>query len=215
MRICALFAFIITACWEFSHAQVEDFHSTNFGKADSVAGMYAAHSLYDLRGLAVKLTAPLSTEQEKFRAIYEWVCSNIEVDYNLVVLNKRQRAKLHGEKFLKWSEKFNRTVFEKLLQERQTLCTGYAYTIRALCFHAGLSCEIIYGYANPRGVAMVELPSVNHSWNKIRLNGKWYVCDATWSSGIVNPSSRQFIKRYNDKYFLPDPSVFAIDHASF
>lgn len=211
-RIALLVALIATPCI-FSVAQVADFPDTNFSKADSIADLYAAHSLEDLAQLADKLTVPLSSEPEKFRAIFKWVCSNLEVDYDLVTLNKRKRGKLTGQRLAAWDQKFRRIVFERLVSDRKTLCTGYAYTIRELCFHAGLACKIVNGHANPRGVTSDQPQPINHSWNKVQLNGKWYVCDATWSSGIFNRTSGQFRKRYTDKYFLPDPFLFANDHA--
>src|SRR5690242_2210075 len=107
-----------------------DFNGTDFSKADSIAEHFTAHSLTDLKTLADRLTGSLSTEQEKFRAIYKWVCSNIEADYELLTLNKYKRTKLKGERLAKWNIKFNKMVFRTLVQEHKTICTGYAYLIR-------------------------------------------------------------------------------------
>ena len=52
----------------------------------------------------------------------------------------------------------------------------------------------------------------NHSWNAIKLNGKWYLSDPTWASGIPNPETNIFTFRYNDGYFLAHPELFAINH---
>jgi transglutaminase/protease-like cytokinesis protein 3 len=43
------------------------------------------------------------------------------------------------------------------------------------------------------------------------LNGKWYLCDATWSSGYLDEKD-SFIKVYNDGYFLTDPILFGKSH---
>jgi transglutaminase/protease-like cytokinesis protein 3 len=195
-----------------AYAQVSDFHGTDFSRADSVAELYAAHSLTDLKGLADKLTVPLLTQQEKFRAIYKWVCSNVEVDYALISLNARKRIRLKGERLDKWNAMYNAIVFQKLMKERKTICTGYAYVVRELCFHAGLQCEIVNGHARPGGLVN-GTHTVNHSWNRVRLNGQWYLCDSTWSSGIFNRSTDSFQKKYSDSYFLTEPALFAFDHA--
>jgi transglutaminase/protease-like cytokinesis protein 3 len=205
---------IVTFCCPTIHGQISDFKETDFHKADSIAERYAAHSLHNLKGLADKLTAPLLSEQEKFRSIYRWVCSNIEVDYALVTLNKRTKAKLHGDRLNRWNKEFNAIVYKTLLDERKTICTGYAYLVRELAFHAGLSCEIDNGYARPAGIDFTQLGPVNHSWNLVQLNKKWYLCDATWSSGIFSLRSGQFIKKYNDEYFLSDPTKFFQNHHS-
>jgi len=210
MKSSALLLFLITAFTNLC-AQQKDFASTDFSKADSVAERYAAYPLTDIKGLADKLTRGFSSEQEKFRSIFKWVCSNIEVDYHLVLQNRMKRAKLHGNKLENWNRKFNAQVFETLLRSHKTLCTGYAYLIRELSYHAGLTCEIINGHAKPHGIGKTEM-SVNHSWNRIQLNGKWYFCDATWASGAFNLAEDRFVKKYRDEYFLTDPQVFARDH---
>jgi transglutaminase/protease-like cytokinesis protein 3 len=52
----------------------------------------------------------------------------------------------------------------------------------------------------------------NHSWNAVMLNGSWKLCDATWSSGVVDSHTGIFIPRYTDAYFLPSPELFARNH---
>jgi transglutaminase/protease-like cytokinesis protein 3 len=212
MKISALLLLISLNCSSMVRAQIADFCDTDFSKADSIADLHTAHPLKDLKGLADKLTAPLSTDHEKFRAIYKWVCSNIEGDYNLVTLNKRKRARLSGSNLTRWNERFSSMVFETLVHEQKTICTGYAYLIRELSVHAGLYCVMVNGHAKPGGLQATGSRNVNHSWNLVQLNDKWYVCDATWSSGVFNRSTGQFTKKFNDKYFLTDPAVFSLDH---
>ena len=72
----------------------------DFAKADSVAALYPDHSLRDLRTLSHKLTTSLSTEEEKFRALYKWVCDNIANDYSFYAINKSKREKLNQEELL-------------------------------------------------------------------------------------------------------------------
>ena len=203
---------LLVLCCGSMRAQRADFCATDFSKADSIAAHYTAHSLKDLKMLADKLCGPLPTEQEKFRAIYQWVCSNIEADYPLLMLNKHKRATLKGDKLKRWNKTFNKKIFETLVSEHKTVCTGYAYLVKELAYHAGLSCTIINGYARHSGVDSTAIGPVNHSWNKIKLNNKWYVCDATWSSGVYSLTTAQFVKRYNDQFFLTEPSVFFKTH---
>lgn len=206
-------SFVVLTCVSSLFGQVEDFAGTDFKKADSLAHVYRNHSLTDLRALAVKLTTPLSTEVEKFRAIYLWICYNIENDYTLFLKNQHKREKLRDPEALeKWNKELNAVVFKTLLEEQKTICTGYAYLVRELAYHAGLTCVIVDGYgrnaqSNIRGAGVV-----NHSWNTIQLNNKWYLCDATWSSGSVYPELKKFIKKYDNAYFLAEPSLFIRNH---
>lgn len=185
-----------------------------FGKADSVASLYPKHSLADLKSLSQKLTEPLSTDTEKFRAIYRWVCSNIENDYGLYTKNKKQREKLRGnaEELHAWNESFGPRVFRKLLTEHKTVCTGYAYLIRELAKHADIPCEIVNGYGRTAQANVGGEGIPNHSWNAVKLDDRWYLCDATWSSGLVDPQKQRFMQQYSDSYFLTTPSDFARNH---
>ncbi|GAA0894097.1 hypothetical protein GCM10009122_37770 [Fulvivirga kasyanovii] len=184
------------------------------GKADSIASLYPKHTLTDLKSLSQKLTEPLSTDTEKFRAIYRWVCSNIENDYGLYTKNKKQREKLRGnaEELHAWNESFGPRVFRKLLDEQKTVCTGYAYLIRELAKHADIPCEIINGYGRTAQANVGGEGIPNHSWNAVKLDDRWYLCDATWSSGLVDPQKQGFMQQYSDSYFLTTPSDFARNH---
>lgn len=194
-------------------AQVAYFTSTDFRKADSVALLYPGHSLQDLRILSEKLTRPLATEQEKFRAVYKWICNNIDYDYELYLMNKRRREKLtNSDELQKWNTRITKVVFETLLNRHKTVCTGYAYLVKELSYHAGLSCEIINGYGRS-AKANEPLPRLpNHTWNSVRLNDQWYFCDVTWSSGAMNTQTGQYIRKYNDVYFLQESHEFSRRH---
>jgi len=196
-----------------SLAQISDFAGTDFRKADSVAAMYVGHSLKDLKSLAFNLTTPLLTEEEKFRSIYKWVCDNIENDYDFNALNKVKREKISDtEKLSAWNAKFRTRVLEKLFNEQKTVCTGYAYLVMKLSTYAGLTCVIVDGYGRTVQ-ANIGGPGIpNHSWNAIKLHSKWYLCDATWSSGAIDTEARRFVKRFDNAYFLAEPSLFVRNH---
>jgi hypothetical protein len=191
------------------HAQLADFTT-----ADSIAALYSNHSLQDLQRLAHKLTASLQTEEEKFRSIHTWVCSNIEYDYSLYLVNKKKREQFANKpkEMSDWNKKFRARVFKKLLYEKKTICTGYAYLIRELAIHAGIACVIIDGYGRTVQSNIGGAGTPNHSWNGVRLNGKWYLCDATWSSGAIDSRSGIFYKKYENCFFLSEPSLFIRNH---
>lgn len=197
-----------------SKAQVSDFKTINFKKADAIAYAYKGNDLSNLPELAHNLTQSLPTDVEKFRAIYTWVSTNIESDYegcrkNIVKRRKHQKDSLEQSK---WNTTFSSQVFKKLLKEKKTICTGYAYLIKSLANLAAINCEIVDGYGRNESMETSELPFPNHSWNAIQLDNKWYLCDATWSSGAYNLNTFKFDFEYNDGYFLAAPEWFAKDH---
>lgn len=195
-------------CWLDLRAQP----MPTYAKADSVAAVYAGHSLDHLPLLAYRLTGSLATSKEKYRAIYVWVCRNIENDYPAFLRNRRQRAKHKNQpKALEaWNRKFSEDVFTTLRTKRKTVCTGYAYLMQSLAQLAGIRCVIIHGYAITALSPRAGEP--NHSWNAVYLEGRWYLTDATWGSGAVDVRTGTFIPRFSDQYFLADPEEFAIRH---
>lgn len=182
--------------------------------ADSVAGLYPHHSIADLKVLSDKLTKSLPDERDKFRAIYRWVCDNIENDYSLYTQNKRKREKLNDkpEALKEWNRKFTKRVTKKLLEDYSTVCTGYAYLIKELAYYADIDCKIIDGYGRTAHSNIGGLGYANHSWNAVQLVNTWYLCDATWSSGEIDTQKGLFIKKFNPGYFLADPELFVRNH---
>src|SRR5262249_42776774 len=97
------------------------------------------------------------------------------------------------------------------IAKKRTVCTGYAYLVRELALQAGLSCVRIDGYGRA-GRSRVDKAKPNHSWSAIQLNHRWYLCDPTWSSGVIEGPSKKFLKKYDSAFFLADPSQFAQGH---
>ncbi len=198
----------------FLNAQVSNFSDIDFKKADSVALSNHGEDLTSLPELSFKLTASLTTDVERFRAIYRWVCTNIANDYGLYLKNnrKRQRFKDDSLKLEEWNTKFRRKLFKKLQKKKRTICTGYAYLVKSLANFANIECEIVQGYGRVSTTNIKTLDLPNHSWNAVKLNGKWYLCDPTWASGIPKPKTGKFHFKYNDGFFLANPKLFAVNH---
>jgi transglutaminase/protease-like cytokinesis protein 3 len=195
-------------------AQQSDFSHINFSKADGNALSCKNEKLNNLPQLVDKLTVGLPTEAERFRAIYLWVCTNISNDYSLFLKNERKRRRFEKDslKLSHWNSQFNKTIFRELVNNKKTICTGYAYLVKKLANLANLNCEIIHGYGRTSTTNIDELITPNHSWIAVELNGKWYLCDPTWASGLQNASTFQFTFQYNDGYFLSEPELFAVNH---
>ena len=196
--------------------QLSDFEHIDFKKADSIALLWQGEDLEELPKLAYALTESLSTDAEKFRSIYRWICFSIEGDYayQTNISRKRRKHKKYNDGLNAWNNALLPKVFEKLLEEKRTVCTGYAYLLCKLANLAGLECQIIDGYGRSvmSNVGASSYP--NHSWNAVRLDDKWYLCDPTWSSGRykIQRNAHTFIFEYVDGYFLTSPALFAKNH---
>jgi hypothetical protein len=196
------------------NAQNPDFRNINFEKADQIAMLNKGKQMSNLYLLTNNLVSHLKTDVEKFRVIYKWVCDNVENDYENNVIIDKKRAKIGSDslKFKQWNREFSQKVFRKMVLEKKTICTGYAYLIKEMSNLAGITCEIVDGYGRTAESNIGKQTLPNHSWNAVKLNNKWYLCDATWSSGCYYPDIERFIFDFNDGYFLSNPDLFIKDH---
>jgi Transglutaminase-like superfamily len=196
------------------NAQNSDFRNINFEKADQIAMLNKGKNMSNLYLLTNNLVRDLKTDVEKFRVIYKWVCDNVENDYKNNVISDKKRAKIGADslKLNQWNREFSQKVFRKMVLEKKTICTGYAYLIKEMANLAGISCEIVDGYGRTAESNIGKQTPPNHSWNAVKLNNKWYLCDATWSSGCYYVDLEKFIFDFNDGYFLSNPDLFIRDH---
>ena len=135
--------------------------------------------------LARKLTQSLENDSLKVAAIYDWVTSNIQYDPSF-------RRRKMGDTTL--------TQEPNIVIERQkAICIGYAKLVRELCFLNKINCFIVEGKTKNNGYLDTE----GHAWNVVKINGNWYLLDATWGAADA------ILK---EKYFLTTPSVFIQNH---
>lgn len=147
--------------------------------------------------LAPMLSQYAHTDLEKARIIYSWITHNIS--YDVAAL----------------SDLFNNDIYpdvstHAVLTNRTTICSGYAHLYQQLAEEMGLKSLIILGYAKGINYAVGEDNQVNHAWNGVEINGKWYLVDATWGAGII--SNNQFKLKFNPHYFATNPKQFIYSH---
>ena len=106
----------------------------------------------------------------------------------------------------------NERVAETVLKRREAVCDGYARLFTTLCDYAGIRSEIIVGYAKSGTNKPSRRFGVNHYWNAVMIDGIWYLLDATWASGYLSFGGDEFIREYDEKYFLAPPEIFIEDH---
>ncbi|MCG8801766.1 transglutaminase domain-containing protein [Tenacibaculum finnmarkense] len=195
------------------NAQISDFKDSNFTKADNIAKLNRNENLKNLPLLCYKLTHKLSTDVEKFRAIYTWVATNIKADAKThnKVTRMREKFKNDSVSLSNWNTTYKKIVFKKLVKHKKTMCTGYAYLIKEMANIVNIESKIINGYGRTVSSNIDTLENINHSWNSVKLNNKWYLCDPTWSSGYIDENGI-FITDYNTGYFLTDPVLFSKNH---
>ncbi|MCH8568941.1 MAG: hypothetical protein LAT67_11780 [Balneolales bacterium] len=168
----------------------------NFGLADRNANSVSSRDARNPAQLTRALINGLETESEKARAIFTWVAGNIAYD---------------TDAFFRGAS--SNTDINDVLRNRVAVCEGYANLFSYLAGIAGLQTEIVTGHSKGYGFdAGSDDLSVNHAWVAIYADGEWRLADPTWGAGYIHSENRQFVRRFNDFYFFPEPSLFIVDH---
>ncbi|HPQ05325.1 MAG TPA: pseudomurein-binding repeat-containing protein [Methanothermobacter sp.] len=114
-----------------------------------------------IQSLAAQLTAGLTGEWDKARAVFNWVRDNIDYSF---YYNTRYGA-------------------VGTLKYKTGNCCDHAHLVVALARAAGLPARYVHG------ICTFSSGTYGHVWAQIYVNGKWYNADATStrnSLGVVN-----------------------------
>nr|XP_057933736.1 kyphoscoliosis peptidase isoform X2 [Doryrhamphus excisus] len=152
--------------------------------------------VHDVGTIVQTITKVSRTDLEKVRAIWVWLCHNIEYDVS---------------GFLGHSERM--TSPEEVIATGRGVCCGYS----SLCADmlVGIECQEVAGHSKGigyrQGQSFKNVKS-DHLWNAVLLGGHWFLMDACWGAGQVNIKQESFVKRFDDFYFLTDPEEFIESH---
>ena len=201
LKIILIIFIFIPLCF-YSQSKRDNFFQID-NKVESIVGA-------NTDTLAKQLTALGSTDKERVRAIFRWITLNI--DYNVrPVTRKKNTPSLFYEEPDDSNAALpplNERVARKVLYKGVAFCDGYSRLFKTLCDHAGIKAEIIYGYARTNNNRRF---GVNHTWNAVYLDSAWHLLDVTWASGFLS-FANEYVRHYNDFYFLTPPDQFIRDH---
>ena len=166
---------------------------TDADRLDQLAASvdYSGSSVEEL----AKILSPLATtEAEKARLIYSWITQHIGYDVQAL---QRDRRTLD-------------LSTQGVLTTRMTICSGYANLYQSLAKAMGLKSVIIEGYGKGPSYLVGQDNDINHAWNGVKIDGTWYLLDATWGAGSVN--NDQFVAKFNPHYFATPPDQLIYSH---
>ena len=131
--------------------------------------------------LAEKIEKDFSSDEDKVKAIFCWLTSNISYDleeyYNPSSRRKSFRYRTEEEKEQILQAIKDETVLETITTKK-SVCEGYAQTFTKVCTLLNIESEVISGYAR---FGYQEIgkpqPNSNHAWNAVKINNEWlYFC---------------------------------------
>lgn len=169
---------------------------------------------YSPDSLSKKLTSAYSTDREKLQSIFRWITENIAYKTKTTLVSRKatKPAIEDPDDSQDSSTSLHERIAKEVLRNKEAVCDGYARLLKTLCDYAGLRCEIITGYARTNMNRVGEQFKSNHRWNAVLVDSNWYLMDATWASGYISYGVEQFVKAYDDYYFMTPPEDFIRDH---
>ena len=106
--------------------------------------------------LADEICADCDTDEEKVKAIYNWMIHNFEYDYDC-------------EPFIQY---FNA---RKTLSTRKGICYDFSHLFAALCRSQHIPCFVVDGDKRDNN-------QYHHTWNRVYFNGSWWNMDVTFDT---------------------------------
>jgi transglutaminase/protease-like cytokinesis protein 3 len=116
---------------------------------------------------------------------------------------------------------------EAVFAARTGVCEGYARLMVALGKAAGVEIAYVTGYirdahrrvapADSEATLRSTLEGYSHAWNAVKLDGRWWLMDATWDDPTGNasraePEDGAGAPKVDSTYLFTPPQLFAFDH---
>ena len=127
--------------------------------------------------IADEICADCNTDEEKVKAIYEWMIHNFEYDYeyNPVI----QYFNIH-----------------KTLRTHKGVCYDFAHLFASICRSHNIPCYVVDGDKR-------ENVQYHHTWNRVYFNGSWWNVDITFDTiQIQNKDELYGFQEIENAYLL-------------
>ena len=135
------------------------------------------------------------TDMEAAYMVYKWEYENLQYDcYNYN----------HDRDAIDFTE-------EGTYSSGVGVCDGFARLYVSLCGAMGVEAYRVVGYSKAGDfVPGVKPKASDHAWNAIKVDGNYYVLDATW--GIGSCEEDDYVPLLRDSYFCTKPEAFIRTH---
>ena len=166
----------------------------NFKEIEKYVKEVPKSETLDIETLSKYLKKGAKTKKEIVTRIYFWIAENIE--YDLDAFNNKRQIDVSAI---------------ATLENRKSVCAGYARLFKAICDNAQIKCVIIEGYAKGDGYKGESFTETNHDWNAVKLYDKWELIDSTWGAGCLIFNG-EYVKSWSSRYLFDDPNDFILEH---
>lgn len=143
-----------------------------------------ANAYLKIYEVSSKITNQEMSDEEKIKAIHDWMCLNIAYD---------------NENYLNDTIPDESYHVTGAMNKGMAVCNGYAETFKTFMGIQGIECSVVDGTGNG-GL---------HAWNRVKLGGEYYYIDVTWDDPVPDVPGRV---RY--EYYLTKDSTLGGTHLS-
>ena len=128
--------------------------------------------------LADEVCADCDTDEEKVKAIYNWIIHNFEYDYE-------------SEPLIQYFD------VRKTLETRKGICYDFSHLFAALCRSQNIPCYVVDGDKRNN-------LNYHHTWNRVYWGGSWWQVDTTFDSIRVKEQGQLYGFREIESYAASD-----------
>ena len=114
-----------------------------------------------------------TTDEEKVKSVYTWMTENFTYDHNYDCL-------------------YQYSNITKTLQTQPGVCYDISCLFAAICRSQDIPCYVVDGYSRTNR-------SIQHTWNRVHINGIWYDVDVTNDLSDATPYGFHLIADYNSE----------------
>ena len=173
--------------------------NTDFKIVDNYVKSLGTLDTLNVGTISYIVTKKFPDNQDKARAIFDWIAYNISFDC--------KGAKRNGNE---------KTNSDDILKLRKTNASGYSALFQDMCSAVKIRCLTVDGYLKTNVEQINQKPDeFNHTWVVVQLGQSqesWFYVDPTLGSGYTDDKVTVFTKAYNDAYFFADKIIFNYQH---
>ena len=158
------------------------------GKPIATSGSPAEKMLGKMKAVLRQICDDQMTDVQKVLAIHDWVIAEVNYDHKLLEMMEAQLSLPANER--QSLSHYDAFFLEGVFNNNKAVCEGIAKAVACLCNIEGLPCVTVEGVpaGNPGGVG--------HAWNKVLMDGKWYIVDATSDNLMLTGENKMEVAQY-------------------
>jgi len=187
----------------------------NYPRVDKIVHDYPS-SFNNIDELANRINTDFNLDEEKVRALYNWLAINIRYNYKKDLFFDISKTRMiYFNDYDKQSQLKRRQLkrLEKILRTKKAVCIDYSNLFKEVCTRIGIVSEVVKGHSK---VSVYDIDSENkvknHAWNVVKIRGKWKLIDVTWATVFISEKFKKISKKYYDYYFFTDPNELILTH---